>query len=53
MHGEMVLGKEMCKEESCWSSVKNRSRAWQTFGFSRKRKGKSLIVQVDVKQKLF
>ena len=50
--GEMVLGKEVRKEEDCGSSVMKRSFAWQTQGFIWKRKEKSLIVYVDVKQKL-
>ena len=40
--GGMVLGEELHKEEDSWS--------W--FGFIRQTKGKSLIVPVDVKQKL-
>ena len=51
VHGKMVLGKEMQKEEDCWSSVMKKSCAWQTYGFTRKRKGKSHIVQVNGKLK--
>ena len=50
--GGMVLGKEMRKEEDCCSSVMKKSCAWQTHGFIRQTKGKSLIVLVDVKPKL-
>ena len=39
----MVLGNEMQKGEDC---------ACQTLGFIRQTRGKSLIVLVDVKQKL-
>ena len=49
--GGMVLGKEMQKEGDCWSFVIIENRAWQTLGFIRQTKGKSLIVPVDVKQK--
>ena len=50
--GGIVLGKEMQKEEDCWSFVMKESCAWQTVDFVRQTKGKSLIVPVDVKQKL-
>ena len=33
-----VLGKEMQKEEDCWSSVMKKSCAWQTLGFVRQQK---------------
>ena len=46
------IGKEMQKEGDCLSSVMKKSCAWQTFGFRRQSKGKSLIALVDVKQKL-
>ena len=49
VHGGKVLGKEMQKEEDCWSSVMKKSCAWQTFDFLRQTKGKSLIMPVDVK----
>ena len=49
VHGGMVLGKEMQKEEDCWSSVMKESCAWQTLGSKRQTKGKSLTVLVDVK----
>ena len=53
VHGEMVLGKEMQKEEVCWSFVMRKSCAWQILGLKRQTKGKSLIVVVvDVEQKL-
>ena len=52
LHGGMILGKEMRKEEDCWSSVMKKSCAWQTLDFLRQRKRKSLIVLVDMKQKL-
>ena len=45
---ENVHGK-MQKEEDCWSSVRKKSCAWQTRGFIKKRKEKSLMMQVDVK----
>ena len=45
-------GKEMQKEENCWSFVMKESCAWQTLGFIRQIKGKSFIVPVDIKQKL-
>ena len=48
----MVLGKEMQKEEDCWSFVMKESCAWQILGLKRQIKGKSLIVPVDVEQKL-
>ena len=51
VHGERVLGKEMQKED-CWSSVMKESCALQTLGLKRQSKGKSLIVPVDIKQKL-
>ena len=50
--GGMVLGEEMQKEDDCWSFVMKESCAWQTLGFIRQTKRKSLIVLVDVKQKL-
>ena len=50
--GEMVLGTKMQKEEDCWSSVMKDSCAQQILGFKRQTKGKSLIVPVDVEQKL-
>ena len=52
VHGGMVLGKEMQKKGGCWSSVMKESCAWQILGLKRQTKGKSLIVPVDVKQKL-
>ena len=48
----MVLGKEMQKEEDCCSSMMKESSAWQTLNFIRQTKVKSLIVPVDVQQKL-
>ena len=50
VHGGMVLGKEMQKEEDCWSFVMKESCAWQILGSKRQTKGKSLIVPVEVKQ---
>ena len=50
--GEMVLGKEMQKEEDCWSFVMRESCAWQILGLKRQTKEKSLILPVDVEQKL-
>ena len=50
--GEMVLGKEMQNEEDCWSFVMRESCACQILGLKRQTKGKSLIVPVDVEQKL-
>ena len=51
--GGMVLGKEMQKEEDCWSFVMKESCAWQILGLKRQTKGKSLIVLVvDEEQKL-
>ena len=41
----MVLGKEMQKEEDCWSFVMRESCAWQILGLKRQTKGKSLIVR--------
>ena len=29
----MILGKEMQKEEDCWSSVMKKGCTWQTHGF--------------------
>ena len=52
VHARMVLGKAMRKEEDCWSFVMKESCAWQTLGLIRLTKGKSLIVPVDLKQKL-
>ena len=52
VHGRMISGKEMQKEEDCWSFVMKESCAWQTLGLIRQAKGKSFIVPVDVKQKL-
>ena len=52
VHGEMVLEKEMQKEEDCWSSVMKKSCAKQTHGFTGQRKGTSLIARVNQKQKL-
>ena len=52
VHGGMVLGKEMQKEEDCWSFVMKESCAWQILGLKRQTKGKSLIVPVDVEHKL-
>ena len=48
--GEMALGKEMQKEDF-WGFVIKKNCAWQTLGFTKQTKGKSLIVSVDVKQK--
>ena len=48
--GGMILGKEMQKED-CWSFVMKENCAWQTLGFIRQTKGKSLM-PMDVKQKL-
>ena len=42
MHDGNGEGKKMRKEEDCLSSVIKKSCAWQTHGFTRKRKGKSL-----------
>ena len=50
--GGMMFGKEMQKEEDCWSFVMKESCAWQILGLKRQTKGKSLIVPVDVEQKL-
>ena len=51
--GEMVLGKELQKEEDCWSFVMRESCAWQILGLKIQTKGKSLIVLVvDVEPKL-
>ena len=50
--GLMVLGKEMQKEEDCWSFLMKESGAWQTLGLKRQTRGKSLTVPVNVKQKL-
>ena len=52
VHGGMVLGKEMQKEEDGCSFGMKESCAWQTLGLKRQTKGKSLIVPVDVEQKL-
>ena len=52
VHRETVLGKEMQREDDCWSFVIKESCAQQTLGFIRQTKRKSLIVPVDVKQKL-
>ena len=52
VHGGMVLEKEMQKEEDCWSSVMKKSCKWQTLGFIRQTKEKSLIAPVDMKQQL-
>ena len=49
---EMLLEKEMHKEEDCWSFVMRESYAWLTLGFKRQTKGKSLMVLVDMEQKL-
>ena len=38
----MVLRKEMHKEEDCWSSVMEKSCAWQTLGYIRQTKEKLL-----------
>ena len=38
VHGEMVLGKEMQKEEDCWSFVMRESCAWQILGLKKKQK---------------
>ena len=40
---EIVLRKEMQKEEYCWSSVMKKNCAWQTLGFMRQTERKSLI----------
>ena len=49
---EMVLRNEMQKKEDCWSFAMKNSCALQTFGLIRRTKGKSLIVPMDVEQKL-
>ena len=38
VHGGMVLGKEMQKEENCYSFVMKESCAWQTLGLKRQTK---------------
>ena len=50
--GGMVLVKEMQKKKDCWSFVMKESCAWQILSLKRQTKGKSLIVPVDVEQKL-
>ena len=45
--GRMVLGKGTAKGKDCWSSVMKESCGWQTLGFMRWTKGKSLIAPVD------
>ena len=50
--GGIILGKEMQKEEDCWSFVMRESCAWQILGLKRQTKGNSLIMPVDVEQKL-
>ena len=52
VYTEECYWKNMHKEEDCSSSVVKKSCAWQTLGFIRQTKEKSLIVPVDVKQKL-
>ena len=52
VHGGLILGKEMPKEEDCWSSAMKKSCGWQALGFIRQTKGKSLRVLVGVTQKL-
>ena len=52
VHKENGIGKKMQKEGNCWSFVIKESCGWQTLGLKRQTKGKSLIVPVDVKQKL-
>ena len=42
VHGGMVLGKKMQKEEDCWSSVMKESCAWQTLGLKTQTKGNHL-----------
>ena len=37
------------EENNCWSSVMKKTCVWQTLGFIRQTKGKSLVVLVDVK----
>ena len=46
----MALGKN---PEDCWIFVMKKSCVWQTQGFIRQTKRKSLIVLVDVKQNLY
>ena len=50
--GGIGKGTVLQKEKDCWSSVMKKSCEWQTLGFMRWTKGKSLIVLVGVKQKL-
>ena len=38
VHGGMVLGKEMQKEEDCWSFVIKESCAWQILGLKNRQK---------------
>ena len=52
VHRKMVSRKEKQNEKDCWSFVMKESCVWQTLGFVRQTKGKSLVVPVDVKQKL-
>ena len=52
VHGGNGIGEEMQKKKVCWSFVMKESCAWQILGLKRQTKGKSLIVPVDVKQKL-
>ena len=46
------IGKKMQKEEDCWSLVMKQNCAWQILRSVGQKKGKSLIVPVDVEQKL-
>ena len=46
------VGKRNAEEEDCWSFVMKESCALQILGLKRQTKGKSLIVPVDVEQKL-
>ena len=52
VHGANSIGKRNADEKRLLKFLMKKSCAWQTLGFIRQTKGKSLLVLVDVKQKL-
>ena len=52
VHGGNGIGKRNAEGKDCRSFVMKKSCAWQTLGLIRQTKAKSLIVPVNVKQKL-
>ena len=52
VHWGNGIGKKNAEGRRCWISVMKKRCVWQTLSLIRQKKGRSLIVWVDVKQKL-